>query len=57
MTSDMTRGPCTRRLALVIGFVVAPGGCGQLAASQQQPPAQSAPGSQQQTASVKLPPF
>ena len=56
MTWDTIRGPGERRLALLIGFVLALGGCGQLAASQHSP-SQPAPGSQQQTASIKLPPF
>jgi hypothetical protein len=54
MTWDTIRGLGGRRLALLIGFVLALGGCGQLAANQQ-PSAQPAP--QQQPASIKLPPF
>jgi hypothetical protein len=42
-----------RRLGLLIGLVLALGGCGQLA--YQQPTGQPTPLSQQ--ASVKLPPF
>jgi hypothetical protein len=54
MMWDTTRGPGGRRLVLLIGLVLALGGCAQLAS--QQSPAQPAPVSQQ-TASIKLPPF
>lgn len=43
-----------RRLGLLVGFVLALGGCAQL--GYQQPTEQPTPLSQQQ-ASVKLPPF
>jgi hypothetical protein len=52
---DTTRGPDGRCLVLLIGLVLALGGCAQFAS--QQPSAQPAPASQQQTASIKLPPF
>jgi hypothetical protein len=55
MMWDTTRGLGGRRLVLLIGLVLALGGCAQL--TSQQSPAQSAPVSQQQTASIKLPPF
>jgi hypothetical protein len=48
------RGLGGRRIWLLVGLVLALGGCGQLA--YQQPTGQPTPLSQQQ-ASVKLPPF
>jgi hypothetical protein len=41
--------------ALLIGLIFALGGCGQLAS--QQPLVEPTPVSQQQTASIKLPPL
>jgi hypothetical protein len=55
MVYRTTRGPRGVRLALLIGFILALGGCGQLAT--QQPSGQPASTSQQQPASIKLPPL